>query len=815
MLFCLLFLLASLGAEPVWNPPHQTVSLDHLHMDISLDEKTGRIWGKVSYKMTPLWDDVQKITLDAEEMDIQKVSINKENTENTENTDKTLTYTHQKRHLIITLDKKYTRKDSFILSVFYEVRPRRGIYFVRPDHGYPKKPYQIWTQGQAEDNHYWFPCYDYPNVRSTSDIKVRVRKPYLVISNGVLDSIEEANDWNTYHWKMDEPYVSYLVSLVIGDFVKIEDEAKDVDLHYYVQEKDVAKAMRAFQKTPEMLHLFEEKIGYPYPYKKYAQTPVTDFLFGGMENITSTTLAAHTIQDDRADLDGNHDTLIAHELIHQWFGNWITCRNWSHLWLNEGFATFFEAIWMEHDKGPDYYKQEMRLSYDWYIESDTHSMIWDNYEDLEDIFDSHAYAKGGWVLHMLRDVLGEKDFWRGVQLYVKRNQNRVVTTDDLRYSFEDASGKNLKWFFDQWVVRAGHPKFKASWGWQKDTKMLAIKVEQTQKGELFRVPVNIEIHTSEKSQNYRVWLDQKSSQLYFPCSKEPLLVAFDKGGKVLKEIEFHKENKEWIYQLLHDNDIWGRLAAAKALSKYPEKAALEALRETLVKDSFYAVRQEVAYALGKIESPLAIEALLEGTNDPDALVRAASMSSLGEISSSENTEVILRAKKLFSEDLSYGVQAASLKTLSYLAEEEETEEEREEEIAFSQAELDKMIKEALGMDSPKEIIRSAAIEVLGDIGDDKSLETVKDWMLYGKPAPCRLAAFEAFYEIQKEEQEEAALYLLPYLKDPYVKVRQKSIALLGKLKVSAAITSLIEVVEQDPFSHVQIAAKKAIEKINK
>ncbi|NIT57927.1 MAG: aminopeptidase, partial [Aliifodinibius sp.] len=324
-------------------------------------------------------------------------------------------------------DRAYLEEETIIVAIEYEAQPRAGLYFVHPEIGYPDKPWQIWSQGEMEFNSHWFPCYDFPNDRMTSEMIVTVPKWQMAISNGELLAVTEndASNTITYHWKESVPHVTYLLSLVVGEFLEARDEwtggsprRNGVPVTYYVEPQDSHKVARSFHKTVEMMDFFSHKTGIDYPYEKYAQTTIRDFMWGGMENISATTLTRNTLHDQRAHLDYTSDGLVAHELAHQWWGDLLTCNNWNHIWLNESFATYFDALYVDHDMGNDEFIMEMQQNRNRYLKEDStkyrRPIVYNLYEDASQMFDRHTYQKGSWVLHMIRYILGDELWWKAI-----------------------------------------------------------------------------------------------------------------------------------------------------------------------------------------------------------------------------------------------------------------------------------------------------------------------------------------------------------------------------------------------------------------
>jgi aminopeptidase N len=487
--------------SPTPPPEHftrdRTYDVIHIKLELNLDERQKTVDGKVTTKFAPLRPNLSEFVLDAAEMKIKRVYL-------PDGRELRFYFDTLAQKLKIYLDRSYSFKDTLSVIVEYFVsNPRKGLYFIQPDSAYPDKPYQIWSQGEPEDNHYWFPCYDFPNDKATSELIATVKKNFVVISNGKLLSVSDdaKKGLRTYHWYMDKPHSSYLISIVVGEYVKLQDYYLDIPLEYYVYKSNAKYAKLSFEKTPDIMKFFSEKIGYKYPYDKYAQTIVEDFVYGGMENITATTLTSSTIHDERAHLDVSSDGLVAHEMAHQWWGDLLTCRSWEHAWLNEGFATYFTALYFEYAKGKDEFQfnvYNMQRSARFADMTDKKPTVWNRYFDPTDVFGPHIYQRGGAILNMLRFVLGDELFWKAINYYAHKYAFQNVETNDFKIAIEEATGYNLKWFFDQWLYKAGYPIFEVKYSYDDSKKLLKLEVEQIQPGdsltpEVFKTPVDVEI----------------------------------------------------------------------------------------------------------------------------------------------------------------------------------------------------------------------------------------------------------------------------------------------------------------------------------
>ena len=563
------------------------------------------------------------------------------------------TFTTKGDTLSITLDRAYSPGDTLELAIEYSGAPEHGLHFVMPDPAYPEKTLAIWTQGEAEDTHHWLPCYDYPNDRATSEMIVTVEKPLFVLSNGVLVETRPKDDKSaTYHWKMDVPHVSYLISLAVADYSIYHDKVGDLPVDYYVAKRvNEATARRFLGKTPRMIVFFNEKTGRDYPYVKYAQSVMPEF-GGGMENISATTMTDAALKDEIEALEGDSDGLVAHELAHQWFGDLLTCKDWSHLWLNEGFASYFDPLFTEHDRGEDAFRIEMNNVLRSYLDSDKgyrRPIVETRYESSNDMFDGVTYAKGSCVLHTLRGLLGDEAWWKGIRRYVSAHQLQVVETDDFRKAMEAASGKDLKWFFDQWVYKAGHPELKIRWHYEDADKTVRVHVQQTQKVDdqtpLFRLPTTLAITESVgNTREIPIVIDGASQEFVIPCESRPKMVQVDPEGWLIKVVDFEKPPAENQFQLENASSVLSRLEAARALAveARTNSAIARSLARAWKREKDVTARREMVELLSNGQETFR-SALLDAARDPEARVRVAAIGGLAKLGRDDTTESILRS----------------------------------------------------------------------------------------------------------------------------------------------------------------------------
>jgi aminopeptidase N len=572
--------------------PPRTYDVQHYIIRTRFDVPNKTVIGDTTVVLKPLAAGFNSFDLDASGMKVESVTLG--------DTGTPLQWTQPPDKLSIKLDRAYEPAETIGVRIRYRARPDRGLYFVPQGQGGGgswQKPAQIWTQGEPEDNHYWFPSYDYPDDHATSEQYITTGADEIAISNGALvETVPNADGTRTFHWKMEQPHASYLVSLVVGNYAKLDDAYKNIPLEYYTYRGTEETARRAFAKTPEMMRLFADKLGYEFPYNRYAQTIVSSFIFGGMENVTATTHAdSEILHGFSPEEQVSTDNLISHELAHSWFGDLVTCQDWSELWLNEGFATFMEAVFREHDAGHDAYLNEMRSNTALYFIEDLarhrRPLVFDRYQSPLDLFDTTVYKKGALVLHMLRETVGDEMFWKALHRYLDENKYKPVTTAELKRVFEETAGQKLDWFFDQWVYKAGFPELRVRSFYNAPTHKLTLEVTQTQ-GQaamtplVFRLPMEIELATQSGTRTERVEVTARTQRFTFQLDGKPLMVRFDKGARLLKMIDFPQPTSMLKYQLAHSSDIIGRVEAAEALARLnrhlPATQQVARLAETAV-----------------------------------------------------------------------------------------------------------------------------------------------------------------------------------------------------------------------------------------
>ncbi len=720
-------------------PAHYIRSRDydmrHIALDLKFDWDKEQAFGTATITLAPLVPDFQKINLDAGLMVFNSIKLGGKN----------LTYNYDEKatSLVVNLDRIYKIGEPLTLTVDYrtkgEIVPNTlgfggggGLKFIKPDGGDPNGRRQIWSQGESDYNRFWFPSYDSPNDFATTELTATVEKPMFVMSNGkLIERQDNGNGTETFHWKTDVPHANYLTSIVVGEYSEVKGEYAGIPVSSYVFPNELKEGQVSTKNLPAMVKFFSEKTGVKYPYSKYAQTIATGFS-GGMENISATTMTPNMIHDERELLDGDSDSLQSHELAHQWFGDYVTTREWAHIWLNESFATYFEALWMENSKGHDYFLyNDVRSNQQQYLgawkQGNRRPIVTKYYTNADALFDAYAYPRGGAVLHMLRKHLGDELFFKALNHYLTTNANKPVQTEQLRIAIEEATGQSMDWFFDQWIFKMGHPVFEVTQNYDDASKKLTLNVKQTQKidkdneypqVEFFQTYVDIEIDNQIK----RVWIEPKAENIFtFDVANKPKLVNFDYEGTLIKELKFDKSTDDLIYQLQNDKDVLGRLwamseLAAREKSTEAEKSKIiAALNQTITNDAFWAIRRDTIRALAnagnnrnrQTSAPSDVDqttlnALTTAAKDKNPLVRATAIEVLGATKDSKYADIYSSALN----DQSYGVIDAASVALA------NTKDKR----AFG------ALTELVNKNSWKDRLRIAGLNGLGVLGDKRSLE---------------------------------------------------------------------------------------------
>lgn len=638
--------------------------------------------------------------------------------------------------LVVHLPRAAEFGDTVRFTVEYHGRVKNGdgLTFIEGDTAEPARPRQLWSQGEDDNNHEWFPTYDFPNDRTTWELIATVPRGFTAVSNGRLVSDRmNPGGTRTMHWAQERPAVTYLVSLVVAPLVKISDRWRRVPVDYYVYRQDSARARRLFGVTPDMIETYSRLTGIDYPWPKYAQSTVADF-FGGMENVSATTLV-DWLPDARAyaDRPWYQHILIPHELAHQWFGDYVTTANWANFWLNEGFAEFMPGQYWEA-------KQGVHAGEDYYLDEYLQFMGIDRDRrmPLGSLGSNNIYPKGALVLEMLRKYLGKDRFWAGVRRYLRDHSLDVATSDDLRQAFLESTGENLAWFWDQWVYQAGYPEFTVSASWDSTTSVVNLQVAQVQADTLkpdsaglrysvpqvFRASVVVRIGTESGDVVGRAMLSERAQTIQVSGVKTaPTMVIFDDGNAILKRLAFDQPTTWLAAQLSHDQNLWNRSwVIDKLAERKNDTEALAALLHAATNADYFLTRVQAVTALGGFTGAGVSAALLEALKDSSAQVRAAAATALAPI---PTEEVRIAVRRAWERDTSYTVRAAALGALTRL----------EPQRARS------LLRESLSIPSYQGAIQDAALAGVVQTADTTLLDEVGVALGNNRNAAYVLAAF--------------------------------------------------------------------------
>ncbi|MDZ7936088.1 MAG: M1 family metallopeptidase [Emticicia sp.] len=671
---------------PAQGPYNASKSLEHdlIHtkLEIKPDWQKQQLYGKASLTFKPHFYPQKSIVLDAKSFDIQEVTLK----------GKALKYDYDKSILKIDLGQTFTRKDTATIQIIYIAKPNerilggseaisadKGLYFINPTGTETDKPQQIWTQGETEANSAWFPTIDSPNQKMTQEIFLTVDAKFTTLSNGkLISSKQNADGTRTDYWKQAKPAAPYLTMIAVGDFKKVIDPRfKDFEVSYYIEPKFEKYAFDIYGRTPEMIRFFEKTLGVKYQWEKYAQIAVRDYVSGAMENTTATVHGDFIQKDNHQLVDDNDDGVIAHELFHHWFGDLVTCESWSNLPLNEAFANYSEYLWANHKYGKDEADLISYIALNQYFDeakAKQEPLIRFRYLDKEDMFDSHSYAKGGRILHLLRNTVGDEAFFESLRQYLTQNAYKTAEIEDLRLAFERVTGQDLHWFFDQWFTKPGHPVLAVSHDFADGKLKLNIKQTQdTSFSTIYRLPLKVLLKSDNEQTTQEIVLDKKQQTFEFAMKSAPKMVLLDPENILVGKIEHQKSQDELLYQFYNAEGIATRLDVLETLTYIPEDdttfyypAAEKNIRKLLIdatKDKFWRIRQ---FAIQKLfdydgEEFLEVEKALQYRvlHDERSYVRADAILAMKGFQNSQNDKLFRDALA----DSSYTVQAAAIEAL--------------------------------------------------------------------------------------------------------------------------------------------------------
>lgn len=788
--------------------PSPQVDFTHMLIDLRMPDPASRSFTATeTLTFTTLGLPISSMRLDAVGFEIKSVKSPKGDVD----------FRHDGEELTLRFSKAFEPNSEHTIIIEYEVRnPVSGMQFAIPDEAYPDRPLHVHTQGQPEQNRHWFVSHDYPNERMTTEMKVTVPAELKVLANGErLETVDAGEGMSTWHYRMNKPHVSYLVSVVIGEFDVVEDEAwRGKRVEYWVPPGKADDAKATYGRTHNMLDFFSDKLG-EYPWEAYSQSAVYLFGSGGMENTTVTTLYEDAVLDDRALIGNNIDGLIAHELAHQWFGDHTTCEDWSHLWLNEGFATYLDHAWHEHYYGADEYAHQVFTNMRSNAARDSvqadGGLVFPYYDSASETFrrgPSNPYGKGSAVIHMLRQFTGnDQAFWDALKLFQTRHGLSSVDSDDLQECFEEITGKSYTEFFEQWVYRTGTPSLNIDYGWNDDNSAVELTIRQTQPiaaahpAYEHALPVWCVMEGGE-IRKFTVNLNGSRTNATLATDEEPAMVIIDPMASLISNTTFRPPLAMTIRQAIEGPTGFAKLDAIERLGETSDDRALETLVAILTNNELHwGLRSEAARSVGRMDTAAAREVLAatlkQGVDEPR--VRSAAISALGDYRHSSVVEALMPFAR---EDESLYVEAAALGALG-------NQDATDETIA--------LLVEKAGDTGWALRVQQAAIGSLARLGAVEGVEPAMKLADYGGSFRARgtgISALGTLYPSVDEEQQTAIRELLVKLiDDPMDRHAQAAIRTLGSLGDEEAIAPLQRLADSARPEEFRSAARDAIESI--
>lgn len=674
--------------------PSATRKHDLLHtkLNVSFDWENQYLLGEAWLTLTPYFYKTDVVELDAKGMEIKEVALVLN-----DSLSKPLEYTYDNLKLNISLDKVYKAKEEYTLYIDYVSKPNelettgdnsairdsKGLYFINPLGLEEDKPKQIWTQGEPEDNSVWFPTIDNPNERCTQEIYITTDTGYIAMSNGTLVSdIDNGDGTHTVYWKQDLPHAPYLFMMTVGDFAVVEDEWNGLSVNYFVEKEYENVAQRIFGNTPEMMTYFSDLFKVEFPWDKYWQVCVRDYVSGAMENTSAVIFGEFVQRDERELLDEDYEDIVSHELVHHWFGDLVTCESWANLPLNESFATYGEVLWREYKYGMDEKYRKVYEDMQGYFREASRgkqvNLIRFHHDQPRDMFDSHSYAKGGTILNMLRDYVGDEAFFESLKVYLMDNIYDAVEIHHLRLAFEKVTGEDMNWFFNQWFLSAGHPEITIDYTYT-DTSVIVDLKQAHSIGEnlVYQLPMVVDVYAGNSYTSEAIVFNEKEQTFEFLTDTKPFLVNVDANKNILGQFTDNKSNEEWMFQYMNGKNFLDRLYAIEALAATGKETEdiLNVMRYAMNDSSWYIQEAAIEFYPIKLKDVKAINILKELAGN------------------AEKSQVV----------------AAAILKLSEL-----------EEVQFEEV-YNK------GLQHPSYMVNGAALEALATINSEKALEIAKEW----------------------------------------------------------------------------------------
>jgi aminopeptidase N len=769
--------------------PTRWWDVEHLHLDVRIDIAAGTVEGSTTHTVAPLAVSRESLRLHQEALDITAVEVDGTPVDG---------WRTGPGRIEIPLAPGVRHE----VTTRFRATPETGLHFRRPGRSRATRIREAWSQGEGEDHRHWFPSWDYPNDRFTVSIDVTARDGLTAVANGTLTGTAPAEDgWTTWSYRLDREIVNYLVVVSVGEYQTIELPGRIPLTVVGPAPTPPEVLVRGMDRIVPMLPWFDEVLGTPYPYPIYRQVMVQDFLYGGMENTTTTILADGLILDDPWDDPLRTEGVVAHELAHQWFGDLLTCYGWRELWLNEGFATYWTDRWMAHAHGEAYAAHRRRRSFQAALDT-PRPMAARSWSKVDDVPNTAVYTRGSTVLHMLDVALGREAFDAAMRRYVTEHADRLVETEDLRRVLEDASGEHLGWLFDGWVHREGAPTWTVAHAWDEEADQLTITLTQTTKDRVWRAPMEIEIGTAAGPVVRRVWAGPGETRLVMDLEAPPRWVLADPRRAVLAHLEPTQEPQAWAAAALESGTWDGRLEAVHQLGEGEATAeALAALGTLLTDPELHpAVRGHAARALGELGTEAAAELLMEALDGAPDRLRRSIVAALGQHGASD--ALVARLEALHRRDPSPGVRGAALEALAQV----------DEARALARA------RRALGAPDP---VRVAALKVIGRHGEARDVRRTLDALSADRTRWVRTTAARELrngilrLERPADLRERATAALVPWLDSPDQRIRRTAVWVLGDVGDEPAARALEAFAARTTLERHQEQAREAADRIRR
>jgi len=806
------------GNEPTER--ERTYDVEHIKIEVKLDLKNKTLDGIVTTEIRSAADDFRSFKVDAVGMNVKSVKECLYNhTDNPElaETYEDIPFEYDKKEITVNLEHKVAKNFPFKYRVEYSITdPEKGLYFIAPDSIFPNKRYEVWTQGEGEDNRYWFPCYDYPNDKATTEVIITTDVAYQTLSNGELIMIIENPDGTrTWHWSLSKPHSSYLVMLAVGNYDVVEDGWKDVPIFSYGPPGELENIKRCYGETDDIIKFFSEYSNYKYPWGRFSQVAVQDFIYGGMENTGAVVLFDGSVYDDRVPPDYNATGLVAHELAHMWWGDVVTCKNWNEIWLNEGFATYFEALYKEYSLGKDEFDYSILKKSDEVLEVDSIKRM--------PIYTRHGlttntYSKGALVLNMLRHQMGDEMFKKALNNYITKYEYQNVVTknllDEVNGIFNnnpefDRKPVDFSYFFEEWIYKAGQPEFKGNYRFNYSTNELSLNILQIQnpkESSVFQTPVEVELVTEKSKKKYTIRTTTvRGISNEYKLDGKLLNVNFNPGNSVLCKAYVTKPKEMWLYQLEKSENAIDRIMAARGLKDFiNDYDVIDRLSWYMRNDKFWGVRNEIPAVFTQLtdfDVPLMLMTDFDDEQDPR--VKRSMLTAIGSYfvnnpDYKNRDTVIGLIMSRIKGNKSYYITADGIIALSKIADKDK---------------LYDLVAPFINENSHNEIIRRSVIEALIESKDSRAVDIYKEYAIRGSTSRLRSYAIAGLEDFVDDAT--VIDVLNKKLSDRSRGIRSRVVDILSRAPSASSKPYLEELLKRTNDDDLSIKIKELLSKIEK